>query len=112
MKQPNPIHPDYMISGIPKTSEIISTIPVPDFSKIGEFGFWVVALSLTLIASIESLLSIKAVDKLDPQKRRSNVNRDLKAIGFATIIAGFLGFFFFFNLLKIYISNMTKIYKK
>jgi hypothetical protein len=44
-----------------------------------------------LIASIESLLSIKAVDQLDPEKRRSNVNRDLKALGLATIGSGFLG---------------------
>lgn len=88
---PNPIHPDYMISGIPDANQIVSNIPTPDFSKINEWSFWSIVLSLTLIASIESLLSIKAVDKLDPQKRRSNVNRDLKAIGFASIVAGFLG---------------------
>lgn len=91
LQQPNPIHPDYMISGIPKTQEIIATIPTPDFSEIGSFSFWSVVLSLTLIASIESLLSIKAVDKLDPEKRRSNVNRDIKAIGFANMVSGFLG---------------------
>lgn len=91
LHQPNPIHPDYMISGIPDVSEIISTIPQPNFSKISSVGFWIIVLSLTLIASIESLLSIKAVDKLDPQKRRSNVNRDIKAIGLANIVSGFLG---------------------
>ncbi len=48
-------------------------------------------ISITLIASIESLLSIKAVDKLDPLKRRSNVNKDIKALGLATVISGFLG---------------------
>ena len=91
LQLPNPIHPDYMISGIPEAHEIIANIPKPNFSKIGTLGFWTVVLSLTLIASIESLLSIKAVDKLDPEKRRSNVNRDIKAIGFANIVAGFLG---------------------
>lgn len=88
---PNPIHPDYMISGIPNTNEIITNVPVPNFSKIIEVEFWSIVLGLTLIASIESLLSIKAVDMLDPEKRRSNVNRDLKAIGFASIVSGFLG---------------------
>jgi carbonic anhydrase len=39
----------------------------------------------------ESLLSIKAVDKLDPLKRRSNVNKDLRALGIATTISGFVG---------------------
>jgi len=91
LKLPNPIHQNYMISGIPEAHEIVANIPKPNFNKVGTFGFWAVVLSLTLIASIESLLSIKAVDKLDPEKRRSNVNRDIKAIGFANIIAGFLG---------------------
>ncbi len=87
----NPIASSYMISGIPEFSEIISQIPTVDFSKIGSFPFWTSVLALTLIASIESLLSIKAVDKLDPEKRRSNVNRDLKALGLATVGSGFLG---------------------
>ena len=87
----NPIALKYMISGIPEFSEIVSQIPTVNFSKIGTFPFWTSVLALTLIASIESLLSIKAVDKLDPEKRRSNVNRDLKALGLATVGSGFLG---------------------
>lgn len=91
LKAPNPIAPEYMITGIPALSEIISEIPTPNFGKIGQFSFWTSVLSLTLIASIESLLSIKAVDKLDPLKRRSNINRDLKSLGLATVGSGFLG---------------------
>jgi MFS superfamily sulfate permease-like transporter len=87
----NPIDKKYMMSGIPDMSSIISDIPIIDFSKIGSSVFWASVIALTLIASIESLLSIKAVDKLDPQKRRSNVNRDLKALGLASIGSGFLG---------------------
>ncbi|TVZ51074.1 SulP family inorganic anion transporter [Dokdonia sp. Hel_I_53] len=91
LNQPNPISPAYMLTGIPALFEIVSEIPTPDFTKIGSFTFWMSVVSLTLIASIESLLSIKAVDKLDPLKRRSNINRDLKALGLATIGSGFLG---------------------
>ncbi len=91
IQAPNPIHPDYMLSGIPNPSEIISQLPVPDFGMLSGFPFWISVLALTLIASIESLLSIKAVDKLDPERRRSNVNKDLKALGLATIGSGFLG---------------------
>ncbi|MDO6595821.1 SulP family inorganic anion transporter [Oceanihabitans sp. 2_MG-2023] len=87
----NPIASEYMISGIPSFPEIISQLPTINFSKIGTFPFWSSVLALTLISSIESLLSIKAVDKLDPEKRRSNVNKDLKALGLATIGSGFLG---------------------
>ena len=89
--EPNPIDPKYMISGIPGFNEIITQIPTPDFSGISSGAFIGNVLALTLIASIESLLSIKAVDKLDPQKRRSNVNKDIKALGLATIGSGFLG---------------------
>ena len=91
LQQLNPISAVYMISGIPSANQIIAEIPVPNFSAIGSLSFWTSVLALTLIASIESLLSIKAVDKLDPQKRRSNVNRDLKALGLATVGSGFLG---------------------
>lgn len=89
--EPNPIAQNYMLSGIPSAQEVITNLPIPDFGKIGDFQFWGSVLGLTLIASIESLLSIKAVDMLDPEKRRSNVNKDLKALGLATIGSGFLG---------------------
>ncbi len=55
------------------------------------WDFVSVVLSLTLIASIESLLSISAVEKLDPMRRKSNVNRDLKALGGATALSGLVG---------------------
>lgn len=91
LKIDHPIHPEYMISGIPGIDQIVSTLPFPDFSHFFGYLFWDSAISLTLIASIESLLSIKAVDKLDPFKRRSNINKDIKALGLATIVSGFLG---------------------
>jgi MFS superfamily sulfate permease-like transporter len=91
LHEKNPISKQYMISGIPEFQQIIADISMPVFSKIGTTAFWSSVLAITLIASIESLLSIKAVDKLDPEKRRSNVNRDLKALGLATIGSGFLG---------------------
>jgi len=90
-QQPNPIDPIYMLSGIPDMNEIVSKLPRISFVKIGQANFWTSVIALTLIASIESLLSIKAVDKLDPEKRRSNVNKDLKALGLATIGSGFVG---------------------
>ncbi|MFD1161365.1 MULTISPECIES: SulP family inorganic anion transporter [Hwangdonia] len=91
LHEPNPIAKEYMISGIPSIQNIISDIPTPNFSNIWSFSFWGSVLALTLISGIESLLSIKAVDKLDPEKRRSNVNKDLKALGLATVGSGFLG---------------------
>ena len=91
LESPSPISADYMIPSIPDIGTIITEIPVPDFKMIGTFSFWSSVIALTLIASIESLLSIKAVDKLDVEKRRSNVNKDIKALGLATVASGFLG---------------------
>ena len=72
-------------------NDVLSNFAFPDFGKVFEMDFINAVIAITLIASIESLLSIKAVDKLDPQKRRSNVNKDIRALGLATVISGFLG---------------------
>ena len=79
---------DLMIR-LPKN--IITNIPSPDYTLVGSSRFISTVISITLIASIESLLSIKAVDKLDPKKRRSNVNKDLRSLGAATALSGLLG---------------------
>lgn len=71
--------------------DILSNFAFPDFGKVSDMSFINAVIGITLIASIESLLSIKAVDKLDPLKRRSNVNKDIRALGLATVISGFLG---------------------
>jgi len=84
----NPISKTLLIS-LPK--DMLTSVPTPDFSKWREPVFWGIVLSVTLVSSIESLLSIKAVDKLDPEKRRSNINKDMRALGIATIASGFLG---------------------
>ena len=84
----NPISKSLLIS-LPEN--LLGGVPTPNFSKLNQPAFWGVVVSITLISSIESLLSIKAVDKLDPQKRRSNTNKDMKALGLATIVSGFLG---------------------
>ncbi|AOW19612.1 SulP family inorganic anion transporter [Urechidicola croceus] len=80
---------DALLINIP--DKVFSNFAHPDFSKIFQLDFVNVVIGITLIASIESLLSIKAVDKLDPLKRRSNVNKDIKTLGLATVISGFLG---------------------
>jgi len=63
----------------------------PDFSMIGTMAFWMTVLSITTIASIETLASARAVDKLDPYKRTTNLNKDLVGVGISTMISGALG---------------------
>ena len=88
LNQPTPISEDLLIK-IP--DNLLSNFPTPRFDKSFDLNFIGVVFSITLIAIIESLLSIKAVDKLDPKKRRSNVNKDLRALGLASVVSGFLG---------------------
>ena len=88
LQQKQPLDPALLIQ---MPQNLIQSLPRPHFGKINQVDFWGVVLSITLIASIESLLSIKAVDKLDPLKRRSNNNRDLRALGLASIVSGFVG---------------------
>lgn len=63
----------------------------PDFSPINTSAFWVTVISITLIASIQTLAMAKAVDKLDPYKRRSDLNKDLIGVGLGTMVAGAVG---------------------
>lgn len=70
---------------------IMDSIMYPNFSKINTLDFWTTVFSLLMITSIESLAIAKAVDKIDPYKRKTNLNKDLTGIGFSTMIAGFIG---------------------
>ena len=81
--------PEHFLVQIP--ADWMSSWRMPDFSAIKEGPFWSAAIALTFIASIESLLSIKGMDRLDPHKRKSNVNKDLRALGVATAVSGMLG---------------------
>lgn len=63
----------------------------PDFSSITTRECWVVAFTIAIVASLESLLSIDAVDKLDPMKRSTPLNRELKAQGIGNMISGLVG---------------------
>ncbi len=63
----------------------------PNFSKIGTLEFWTTVFSILIITSIESLAIAKAVDKIDPYKRKTDLNKDLTGIGLSTMAAGFIG---------------------
>lgn len=64
---------------------------LPDFSAVVNQEVWVVAFTLAVVASIETLLSVEATDKLDPYKRTTNTNRELIAQGSGNMISGLIG---------------------
>ena len=63
----------------------------PNFAMINTVEFWATVLSILIITSIESLAIAKAVDKIDPYKRKTDLNKDLTGIGLSTMAAGFIG---------------------
>ncbi len=63
----------------------------PDFSAITNAEVWKIAVVLAIVASLETLLSIEATDKLDPFKRITPTNRELKAQGLGNIVSGLIG---------------------
>ena len=69
----------------------LDSIMHPDFGMIGTTAFWLTVLSITMIASVETLASARAVDKLDPYKRTTNLNKDLIGVGLSTMVSGALG---------------------
>lgn len=71
--------------------ELGSLITFPSFGMIGESTFWVVAATIAIIASIETLLSIDAADKMDPSKRITPTSRELVAQGVGNTISGLVG---------------------
>ncbi len=72
-------------------AKIADGIVFPNWSLIGTANFWFVTVSIALVASLETLLSASAIQSLDPQKRKSNFDKDLMALGLGTTISGMLG---------------------
>lgn len=63
----------------------------PDFSKITMWPFWSAVISIALVSGVESLLSAKAVDEIDPFRRVSDLDRDLVAMGSGSSLAAVIG---------------------
>ena len=72
-------------------SQFPSLFSLPDFSAIGTSVVWTTAATLAIVASLESLLSVKAVDELDPRRRTTDKNRELFAQGGGNIVSGLIG---------------------
>lgn len=77
---------------VPTTlEEFKSIIILPDFTAITNSKVWVVAFTIAVVASIETLLCIEAADRMDALKRYTNTNIELKAQGIGNIVSSLLG---------------------
>lgn len=87
------IWPEHLVA-VPVAStfdEFIGQFSLPDFSQLANPEVYTVGLTLALIASIETLLSVEATDKLDPEKQVTPTNKELKAQGMGNIVSGLIG---------------------
>ncbi len=87
------ISADHMVS-VPVAESVdsfIANLPRPDFSAFSNKDVYITAIVIAVVASLETLLCVEATDKLDPYKRVTPTNRELKAQGVGNLISGFLG---------------------
>jgi len=87
------VAPSHLVS-LPVAQDLgsfIGQFNMPDFSAITNKDVWIVGATIAIVASIETLLNLEATDKLDPLKRYSSPNRELKAQGIGNIVSGLLG---------------------
>jgi carbonic anhydrase len=93
------INPGWVLSGehlvqLPVSAsarEFVSFFRLPDFTALNNPQVYVVAITIALVASLETLLCVEATDKLDPYKRNTPTNRELKAQGVGNMISGLIG---------------------
>lgn len=68
-----------------------SLLTFPDFSAIGNSTIWILAATIAVVASLETLLCVEATDKLDPEQRITPTNRELLAQGVGNTVSGLIG---------------------
>lgn len=90
---PFTLQPDQLVN-LPvasNLSEFFGQFTLPDFSHLSNPQVYSVAFVMAIVASLETLLCVEATDKLDPDKRITPTNRELKAQGLGNIVSGLIG---------------------
>jgi len=76
---------------IPIFKDITKMVAIPNFTQIGNFVVWKVAFTIAIVASVETLLNLEAVENIDPQKRKASPNKELMAQGIGNMLSGLVG---------------------
>ncbi len=80
-----------MIPVLKNTGDLLGQLHYPDFSQFGNPAIYLTALTLAVVASLKTLISVEAVDKMDPCKRVTSVNRELIIQGIGNACSGLIG---------------------
>lgn len=87
------LHESYLVN-VPvaeTVTDFLNFFSLPEFSSLWNKDVWITAATISVVASIETLLCIDAVDKMDPLRRITDQNRELKAQGIGNMLSGLLG---------------------
>ncbi|OGX82903.1 hypothetical protein BEN49_13105 [Hymenobacter coccineus] len=87
------VRPEHLVK-LPVLSslgQLAGVMTFPDFGALRNPATYGVAFTIAIVASLETLLSVEAVDNLDPQKRHTPTNRELMAQGAGNLVSGLLG---------------------
>ena len=87
------VRPEHLVKLPVLTSlgQLAGEMILPDFNALRNSATYGVAFTIAIVASLETLLSVEAVDNLDPQKRHTPPNRELMAQGVGNLVSGLLG---------------------
>ncbi len=72
-------------------ASLAAALPRPDLTAFAHSATWITGVTVAVVASIETLLSLQAVDRLDPLRRHSPPDRELLAQGLGNIVCGLVG---------------------
>ncbi len=87
------INSEHMVN-IPVAADLngfVNQFTLPDFGAITNPDVWILGITIAVVASLETLLCVEATDNLDPQKRVTPTNRELRAQGIGNLVSGLIG---------------------
>jgi MFS superfamily sulfate permease-like transporter len=86
-----PVEHRVSLAALDSPMALIDAISMPDLSQLASPDVWRVAMTLAVVASLETLLSLEALERIDPKRRRVSPDRELKAQGAGNVVAALLG---------------------
>ncbi len=86
-----PVEHRVSLAALDSPAALLNSISMPDLSQLVSPDVWRVAITLAIVASLETLLSLEALERIDPKRRRVSPDRELKAQGAGNIVAALFG---------------------
>ncbi|WP_116138923.1 SulP family inorganic anion transporter [Trinickia diaoshuihuensis] len=86
-----PVEHRVSLAALESPAALLNSISMPDLSQLVSPDVWRVAMTLAIVASLETLLSLEALERIDPKRRRVSPDRELKAQGVGNMVAALFG---------------------